>query len=263
MMRRSSRLIGLAACWLSVGVSARAGQVVYRGIDPGMGPGQSAPNTVAAQTAFRTAIGASPLIDFEAAPLGHFTSQELLPGVTLTLSNTDSTPPPGFHYGIANDNQGPLLGYNTSPGGSQFLRVSPLLDVGTVTLQFDFAQPIEAFGFTITGLGVHSGPLYVSYGAGAGGEETIGGDPDGGILFFGISGLSTPATRVSLQLREVSGDSRDIFGLDDFRFKAFSGPGGGGDPPTTAIVPETSTIVLAGLGLPALAAVVRQRRRAS
>jgi hypothetical protein len=224
----------------------------YLGSDPGVGPGQDAPVTTGALTQFRTAIGASPSITFENLPLGHFDSLEVVPGVTASLSNTDATPAPGFHYGIASDNQDAMVGYNVTPGGGQFLRFAPTLDVGAASVRFDFARPIVSFGFFVTGLGIASGPLHVTYGTGTGQEQILDGDPAGGILFFGISGLTTPTSQVTLQLRSVQGTSRDVFGIDDFRFQPASDP--------VVNTPEPATILLAGLGLPMLMAALRRRR---
>lgn len=244
-----------AAFALALGLAcgpARGAPVIHYGLDPGVGPGQAAPIAAAAEAGFLAAAGTTTVLSFESAPLGSFASLPIGSGATVGLSVNDTTPPPGYAYGIAADNPAPLLGYNTTPGGARFLRFAPELGSAAASLTFDFAAPVSAIGLTLTGLGPNSGTLHAIFGPGPADEAILAGDPAGGRLFFGLTGLGDGITRLRLEVRDVPATRRDVFGVDDLRLAALG---------SAAVTPEPPMLPAALLGVPALASWLRRRRR--
>jgi hypothetical protein len=192
------------------------------------------------------ALGTVNLINFESAPLGNFASLGLGSGVTATLTGTAGDADPG----ISNTLGDTTVGYNTTAGGSQYLRVVPIFDVGTASVTFDFDAPVQAFGTYLTGLGTAAGALHVVFSDGTAQDLSVAGSPSGGVQFFGFTDEGKFISSVQLQLTGVIG-TRDIFSVDDVRFVAAS-----------EAVPEPSTLAIfaiAGLG----AGVYLRRRKAS
>jgi hypothetical protein len=250
-MNRLRRLTLLAMLLVPAG-AARGGPVVHLGSDAGAGPGVAAPNSAAAEASFTSAVGTTQLIDFEQAPLGDFSTLDLGSGVSATLAGTDTTPPPGFRYGISDDNPNAAWGYNTTPGGSRFVRLTPELGVPVASLSLRFERAVDAVALTITGLGLSSGPLFAVFGPGPDDERLIDGSSQGGRVFFGLSGLDAGITELRLELRTVGGTSRDALAVDDLRFH---------ERVASAAVPEPATIGLAALGLAVAGAFAARRRR--
>lgn len=227
-------LLALVACLtvLAAAGPSRADIVIFSGSDPGVGPGGARPNSDAAAAAFdaaAAALGAVNVITFESAPLGNFASLGVAPGVTAMLSGTDTDVNPGV-TNVAGDT---TLGYNTTAGGGRFVRVVPIFNIGTASLEFVFATPVQAFGAYITGLGTANGNLQFRFNDGANQSLAVGGSSNGGVRFFGFTDAGTSISSVRLELSGVSG-TRDIFGVDDVRFV------GAG----TQAVPEPGTLSL-------------------
>src|ERR1700747_210953 len=131
---------------------AHAGLTLFTGADDGAGSLATAPNSVAAGASFdaaAAALGTENTITFESSPLGLFSSLTLASGVTLTGTNVNSNEQSIVNT-ISNINITPpcsnaSCGYNTTPGGSNFL----LLFGGTAT--FSFNGGTDAFGAFLGG----------------------------------------------------------------------------------------------------------------
>src|SRR5262249_49521538 len=80
-----------------------------------------------------------------------------------------------------------FLGYNVTPGGSQFLRLVPFLQDKPADLTFQFSKPVTAFGLAITGLGGQiPGDLHFLFtpAGGTAQDIPIAGNIRGGLVFF-------------------------------------------------------------------------------
>jgi hypothetical protein len=229
------RIIVLSVLFLVLfGVSGvNAAVITFTGIDPGAGPGDTHPNADAAAANFDAAVGGLGtlnVITFEGLPIGNFSSRQLEPGVTATLTGTASD----ANAGITNVLGDSTLGFNTTLGGTNHLRFVPTGTTSTAIARFDFTLPIDAFGMYLTGLGTASGNLHTTFFDGSSQDLAVTGSSSGGVKFFGFTDVGKKISIVSLELRGISG-SRDIFGIDDLR---------------SVMVPEPSTLVLlAGLSV--------------
>ena len=140
MLKRAILAICVA---MFIATSAVDADVIYTGADDGASPGSTLTNSDAEAALFDAAagsIGTVGLIDFESLSTGFFTALEIAPGVTATMSNVSNTYGCGITTGSSWD-----LGYNTTSGGDQSLRVVPIPNVGTTTLAFTFDIPIHAW----------------------------------------------------------------------------------------------------------------------
>lgn len=117
----------------------------------------------------------------------------------------------------------------------------------------DFSSPVAAFGFYATDIGDFDGTMSLTLtGGGTTGltiPHTVNG-PNGSLLFFGFT--DTSQTYTSVAFGNTSGGS-DVFGFDDMTI--------GDLQQVQALVPEPSTLALAGLGLLGLCCVRRRRKR--
>ena len=218
----------LAICAVATLVLASAvdADVIYTGVDNGVGPGGTSTNSDAAAAAFDAdagSIGTVELIDFESLTVQYFTNLEIAPGVTATTTGTVDE----FGGGITNDTSfstPTILGYNTTAGGENYLRFMPEFNVGTATLTITFDTPIQAWGAYFTGLesGV-SGDLYIVYDDGSVVEHEIAGTTNGGVQFFGFTDAGMSISQIILEERNIS-SSRDIWGLDDMRYTPIPEP---------------------------------------
>jgi hypothetical protein len=210
--------------------TANSASVFLNG-DPGAIPTGPRPNSDAMAARFDAVagiIGTLHVIDFENLPIGNFTSLTVAPGVTVTLSGTDID----ADAGIASDDD-TILGYNTTPGGNKHLRVVPTLKSPTVSACFSFDSPIQVFGAYLTGVGTANGNLHVVFNDGSQQDLIVPGYTDGGVQFHGFISAGSSISSVTMEMRDLTGDSRDIFGIDDVRF---------------VLTPEPATLLLLSLG---------------
>lgn len=238
MKKTVVRLFGLGLVLVLLAAPVQASLVVFSGADVGAGSADPRPNADAAAAAFDAAaalLGPTGLITFESAPLGSFTNLTVAPGVTMDGTDVTSNPQTVLNAPFGLPDQ--LYGYNTTPGGSQFVN----LYGGTLT--FTFASPIQAFGAYFSGLQLAGETI--TFDDGSTQTVDIPSLPisDGGIAFVGFTDAGKSI--VSVQIN-VSGD---IVAVDDVRY-TLSNP-----------VPEPSTLAVAGLGGLGMIAYARRLRR--
>lgn len=213
--------------------SMAAATPIFYAVDPGMGPGDPIPNSVAEAAAFDGAAGwLAPiqLIDFEGpvtlTPSGFVVAD----GVSIIRSHTET--------GSAADGISTLnsvtTGYNTTVGGQTHLGMVPLLDGSTASVTFDFDEPIQAFGAFLTGVQTAMGELHVLFDDGSPQDYLISGDPAGGALFFGFILPETVISSLTFEMRGTVVNSRDFIGIDDVRY--------------VGSVPEPATLAMLGIG---------------
>lgn len=226
----------VACCLFTFSISSGA-IVTYQDFDGGVGPGQPTPNSDLAAAAFDAdagAIGTINLIDFETGPSGSFTSpRPIAAGVVahpLGLSSGSGI------VSITGDN---IVGFNTTVGGSRYLRVNPGGSNSGIRLQF--TEPIHAFGAYVTGLGTANGDLTAQFTDGSWVILPIVGQEDGGAQFYGFTNEGVAISSLFIRFQGAAGD---VFGLDDIRYVA---------------VPEPASWLLATLGILGLV-VVRARQ---
>ncbi len=230
---------------LGAGGQVKGDLIVFQGIDPGVGPGGARPNSNAAAAAFdaaANALGGFDLITFEGLTLGNFSSRVVAPGVTASLFGTAGD----ANAGITNILGDATLGYNTTAGGSQHLRVVPDFAVGLTTATFTFDVPIQAFGAFFTGIGTVAGLLELVFDDGTLRTLTLPGAGNGGVQFFGFTDEGTAISSVTIRETRTPGSARDIFGIDDMRAGA---------------VPEPASLTLLGLGAVSLLGYSWRRKR--
>lgn len=230
----------LIASTIAVGligaIPASAAIVTYSGADNGVGPGDSHPNTDSATALFTAAATHTNLITFEGATL-----PTVAPGVSVTLVGASGG---GL---VSTDQHTPTpLGFNTTPGGSEWLQLFPDFNsaVGE-TATFSFAQPIDAFGANFTDTQVSfPGTITITFSDGA--SEVLSpvkNDDTGGVLFFGFTDLGKSISSIAINTGSTF-ETRDIWGIDDVRFET---------------VPEPMTIAVVGAGLLGLGLSRRRR----
>lgn len=242
----AGRRLAQSACLLALsGACAFAGVVSFTGSDVNAGPGGPFPNSDAAAASFAAAagaIGSIGTIDFESAPLGTFTSLAVAPGVTasgpagLSINNTPNFP------------SAPSLdGFNTTPGGSQYVEDQ----AGTLTFTFD--SPVQFFGAYLTGLQSYYAQDTITFSDGA--TQTIDA-PEGGtngsigaVDFVGFTDAGASISSVTIT-SNTGGAGTDYIGVDDVSYQVGAAP-----------EPASIGLMLAGLiGLfPVFRARVRSR----
>lgn len=192
----------------------------FSGTDPGAGADDPMPNSERAASDFDATarlLGPLSVITFEELPEGPFNSLQAAPGVTV--SQTGTTSEGGIVNGCFLDCASDVRrGYNVTAGGSQYLGVALIFDVGTATVELTFETPIQAFGTYIIGLGTANGDLSVEYDDGTRQSIPIRGNARGGVQFFGFTAPGAAIDALSLALKNVRGGSRDNYSIDDVRF---------------------------------------------
>jgi len=224
------------------------GDILYTGEDIMATTSSPHPVSAAAAASFDsaiTALGGGSLITFESAPLGSFSSLTVAPGVTLTGSDLD-----GNNQTIRDTSNLPgfptLDGYNTTPGGANFVEVQ----AGTLT--FTFANPIQAFGAYFSGIQTVFFSDTITFSDGSSEQIFIPGagtsSSAGALSFVGFTDVGKSITSVTLNAGSLS-TGADFIGVDDVLFQTV---------PTTP-VPEPGAIVLLLTICVLLALGVRQR----
>jgi hypothetical protein len=204
--------------------------VTFSGTDFGTAPAGLRPNSNAAASSFDAAaaiLGTTDIITFENVATGAFTSKVVYPGVTVTFTGGD-TALSGVFTG-----DDVITGYNTTVGGANSLHVVPTFNAGTISVTFSFSSPVAGFGSYLTGVGTASGILHTVFNDGTSHDITVQGSESGGVQFSGFQTSSNSISSFTLELREVTGSTRDIFAVDDVRLVS---------------VPEPATLSILTLG---------------
>jgi len=214
MKKFISTSLAIAALCLGAISSLAWGQiVVYDGLDPGVGPGGARPASDAAAAAFDAAVVVNTIVDFESSPIGDFDDLEIAGCGTVSLVNTLAD----IDGGITNVLGGTILGYNTTLGGTNHLRVVPPFGIGSTDVTFIFDTPVYAWGAYITATGtVAFTAIDLLFDDGSSQSLTIPGSSTGGVSFFGFTDVGTSIAAVTVR-ETLSGDGRDIYGIDDVR----------------------------------------------
>src|SRR6266436_3870836 len=219
---------------------AHAGLTLFTGADDGAGSLATAPNSTAAAASFAAAVaalGTEHTITFETSPLGTFSSLSPAPGISLTGSNVNDNDQSIVNT-TANINITPpcsnaSCGYNTTPGGSNFL----LLFGGTAT--FSFSGGADAFGAYLSG--VQNAGETITFSDGTSQSVDISNPGfDGGTAFVGFTDAGKTIASITINV------NNDIVGVDDVRYLT--------DP-----VPEPTSLALLGGALAGLALTRRRK----
>lgn len=206
----------LAAILLALASPARGAFVTYTGTNFGIGPSGTRTASDAASSSFRaaaSALGTLQSVDFESAPLGNVTSLLLRPGLTVTLAYND----PSSSWPNITDNESVHSGFNTTSGGSRFLRVVPELGQPNAYALFAFDTPIQAFGLYLTGI---NGELHLRFDDGSSQSVSIPGSFAGGVQFFGFTDPGKLISSTTLEIQGTTASYRDPFGIDDLLYVA-------------------------------------------
>jgi hypothetical protein len=228
-MLKTSLAISTIAVGLAVALPAHSSVVTFYGADNGAGPGSPDPNTAAATASFTAAASHTSLITFEGASLPN-----VAPGVSVTLTGAA-----GGGLETTDMHTPDTLGFNTTPGGNEWLQIWPDFNSSTgETATFSFAHPVDAFGANFTDTQVDfPGTITLTFNDGSTVVETLTkNDDSGGVLFFGFTDFGKTFSSVSINTG-ATGSTRDIWGIDDVRFQT---------------VPEASTWAMMLLGFAGL-----------
>jgi hypothetical protein len=206
--------------------SSEGGLIVFTGTDLGAGPTDPRPTSDAAAASFDSAAGAIgpiSIINFEAAPLGSFSSLAAAPGVTVTgvdrLGNDQTV------RNVIDDSVHPQNGgFNTTAGGSNYV------DMVGGSLTFTFATPTQFFGAYLTGVQTSFFTDTITFNDGASQTITVPGtgttDTNGEIAFVGFTDLGKSIMSITIHtgVPNDPASAWDGIGVDDVRFQAVPEP---------------------------------------
>ena len=234
-----ARYLFIVAAVVLVSGCAMAGTIVtYSGQDDGALTTGPFPNSNAAQAEFQAvAATLSPIgtITFENQPVGYNANFTAAPGVNVSLTGPDYGQ--GFS-GISNFTFGNLYGFNTTPGGANWLGFA----TGTAT--FAFSNPTEYLGFWLTGVQtVFTTSMTVTFSDGAAQTLNVPINVNGGAQFFGFTDTGSSIASVT-----ITNLSNDAWGIDDVQYNRNNNNS----------TPEPSSLLLLGSG--ALAVLIRRKR---
>jgi hypothetical protein len=216
-MSAMTKLITAALVLLSfTTVPATASIVTFTGADLGVLPSSpSGPNSTNAANSFDAAaalLGNVSTITLESAPVGSFSSLVVAPGVTISGSSVS-----GSNQSINNtfDASFPSLdGYNTTPGGSNFVE----MEGGS--LVFSFSTPTQFFGAFLSGV---QDFLQDTITFSDGTSQTInvpetGTSPSvGELVFVGFTDASKSITSITVN---AGTNAFDAIGVDDVKYQS-------------------------------------------
>lgn len=176
------------------------------------------------------------VLDFEDQPLGYSTDYTLDAslGISLILSAGFIQ---AYGAGITADASQPAYGFNTTAGGSKFLRLfADGSQPGGATAVFLFSRPQRSFGFYVTGVfGDAASPLTVELNDGEMRVFTVPDLPGSAVQFWGVVTDGAFST-VSLRLNYPGGGY--VIGLDDVQVEA--------SEPSTLLFATAGALWLAG-----------------
>jgi hypothetical protein len=197
-----------------MGQPAQATIVTFVGQDDGAPVTGPFPLSDAAQTSFEAAaaaFGSLNTITYENLAVGFYSPIAAASGVSITLSGAGN----GGNglSGISNTTLGNLDGFNTTPGGSQWLGFPG----GSAT--FTFTTPTHSFGTFLTGLQTFysdTNDLKITFNDGTSELLTPPINVNGGAEYFGF----TDTTAISSIT--ITNLSNDAWGIDDTTYNSAS-----------------------------------------
>jgi len=228
---------------MSFAGNAMASVTTYSGQDDGAPTTGPFPNSSAAQTTFKTAAaayGSLNTLTFEGLPTGFgpFTTM----GVNVGITGANYGP---SYSGLTTTTSGNVYGFNTTPGGDEFLGTS-----GDTTT-FTFSSPTHSFGLWLTGLQtIFTASLPITFNDGTLETELPPIDVNGGAQFFGFTDTSAFSSVTIADVKSSNGVD-DGWGLDDVTYN--------GTSVVTGPTPEPSSLLLLGTGALAIAGTLRRR----
>ncbi len=254
-MNSSSWIVLAVVACTAFASTAQAVVSTFTGTDTGAGPGDARPNSDGAAASFTVAAGGLGLIttiDLEAQPLGLVaTSLSLDPNTTITEGDLDHA------FASVESGGSAFQGFNTTAAGSNFIQFTEAgMDEPSVSLHFDFADPIQAWGAYLTGIGAFAAGqngnsiVLVEFENGVMQSFSVPGTVgEGGASYFGFTDPGNAISRVSVVLDPVGPLNNDVIGIDDISYVLTN---------STSVVPEPTT---AALGLMAFGGLLLGRYR--
>ncbi len=235
----------IVCLFIACAISAQATVITFQNEDVGAtsaGPFTNTNSALSLWSVLASGFGTVGTIDFEAAPVGAFSSltdvQLGVPGVSLSplgANNGDDTE-------INASDLTNCCGFNTTSGGSNFLFL-PAVNSGNADLgvAFNFITPVSGFGAKFVGVGTDPGLITLEFSNGTAQSYLLMGDPGGGVQFFGFIDDTNLISSVSVWTRNGGSGITDSIGIDDVAYVNV--------PPVSMDVPEPSSAGMALLGL--------------